>query len=153
MEDYTDALFAGEPSSSRGNVYGDSKKIILPNSGITMRVSTLYRQLSDPRDERLWIPVSIPASLSFEDYAAGKDPAINRRKDKECKLSGTPLIVSDEIVKQAGTRAPRKSKTLSAPYCSGKNPVRKSEAVSETTTSRGAVKRRVTSMRNTSKIF
>ena len=76
MEEYTDAVFAGEPSSSRGIHYGDSKKIVMPNSGVVMRVSSLYWQLTDPRDTRPWIPVSIPASLSFEDYVQGRDPVL-----------------------------------------------------------------------------
>ena len=76
LENYTDAVFAGEPSASRGNVYGDSKKIVLPNSHLTVRVSSLYWQQSDPRDTRPYIDVSLPAPLTFGDYAAGRDPAL-----------------------------------------------------------------------------
>lgn len=31
LENWSDAIFVGEPSASRGNVYGDSRKIVLPN--------------------------------------------------------------------------------------------------------------------------
>lgn len=76
LENISDAVFVGEPSASRGNVYGDSKKIVLPNSGLTVRVSSLYWQQSDPRDTRPWIDVTVPAPLNFADYAAGRDPAL-----------------------------------------------------------------------------
>jgi hypothetical protein len=76
LENYSDAVFVGEPSASRGNIYGDSKKILLPNSHLTVRVSSLYWQQSDPRDLRPYIEVSVPAALTFGDYAAGRDPAL-----------------------------------------------------------------------------
>jgi len=76
LENYADVTFVGEPSASRGNVYGDSKKIVLPNSHLTVRVSSLYWQQSDPRDDRPFIPVSVAAPLRFSDYAAGRDPAL-----------------------------------------------------------------------------
>lgn len=76
LENWSDAVFVGEPSASRGNVYGDSKKIVLPNSRLTVRVSSLYWQESDPRDTRPYIDVGVPAALTFEAYAAGRDPAL-----------------------------------------------------------------------------
>ena len=38
LERYTDAVFVGEPSGGKVNSYGDSRKIVLPHSGITVRV-------------------------------------------------------------------------------------------------------------------
>jgi len=76
LENWSDAVFVGEPSASRGNAYSDSKKIALPNSRLTVRVSSLYWQQSDPRDTRPYIDVGVPAALTFEDYAAGRDPAL-----------------------------------------------------------------------------
>ena len=76
LENIADVVFVGEPSASRGNAYGDSKKIVLPNSRLTVRVSSLYWQQSDPRDDREFIPVSVAAPLRFADYAAGRDPAL-----------------------------------------------------------------------------
>ena len=76
LEDWADPIFVGEPSSSRGTHYGDSYRIMLPNSHVTFRVSSLYWQLSDPRDDRPWIPMAISAPLTFADYVAGRDPAL-----------------------------------------------------------------------------
>lgn len=75
MEDYTNVLFVGEPSGGKVNSYGDSKKIILPHSGITVRVSSLWWQ-RDERDKRQWIEPRIAGELTSEDYRNNVDPAL-----------------------------------------------------------------------------
>ena len=52
LEQNTNAIFLGEPTGGSPNGYGDSRKVVLPDSGLTVRVSTLYWQKSDPRDKR-----------------------------------------------------------------------------------------------------
>lgn len=42
LERYTDTIFVGEPSGLKGNIYGDSRRIYMPNSGITVRTSIYY---------------------------------------------------------------------------------------------------------------
>jgi tetratricopeptide (TPR) repeat protein len=76
LEKYTNTIFIGEPSGSRGNVYGDSRKITLPNSGITVRVSVYYWQDWDPWDTRQWTAPHLTAELSSEDYRTNTDPAL-----------------------------------------------------------------------------
>ena len=76
MQKYTTAIFAGEPTASRGNAYGDSYRIVMPNSGVTVRVSTLWWQYLDPRDDRAMIEPTIRTDLSFLDYMLGRDPAL-----------------------------------------------------------------------------
>jgi len=78
LEEWSHARFAGEPSASRGNHYGDSRKITLPNSKVTVRVSTLYWQFWDPRDRREWIEPDLPAGLDFASYRGGSDPVLER---------------------------------------------------------------------------
>jgi hypothetical protein len=73
---YTTAIFVGEPTASHGNAYGDSYRIVMPNSGVTVRVSTLWHQYLDSRDKRLMIDPAIKAPLTFADYVAGRDPAL-----------------------------------------------------------------------------
>lgn len=75
LEKYTNVLFVGEPSGGKVNCYGDSRKIVLPNSGITVRVSTLWWQ-GDERDDRPWTSPSIPAELTFDEYRSNIDPAL-----------------------------------------------------------------------------
>ena len=75
LEKYTNAIFVGEPTGGKVNSYGDSRKITLPNSGITVRVSTLWWQ-EDGRDERQSTAPNIPAELTSTDYRNNTDPAL-----------------------------------------------------------------------------
>ena len=77
LEHYTNILFVGEPSGSKGNAYGDSRKIILPNSGITVRASVYYWQDWHPLDTRDATVPDIPAPLTFEAYRTKADPALD----------------------------------------------------------------------------
>jgi tetratricopeptide (TPR) repeat protein len=75
LEEYTNAIFVGEPSGGKPNSYGDSRKIVLPHSGITVRVSTLWWQ-EDPRDNRQWKAPDVAAELTSADYRDNADPAL-----------------------------------------------------------------------------
>jgi hypothetical protein len=75
LERHTNTLFAGEATGSSGNHYGDSRKTQLPNSGLTMRVSTRYHQ-NDFTDNRPYIPPHLPAEITMDDYINGRDPAM-----------------------------------------------------------------------------
>ena len=76
LQKYTNATFVGEPTASKGNAFGDSYRIVLPNSKVTFRVSTLWWQYLDPRDKRDMIEPAIKSALSFQDYANGRDPVL-----------------------------------------------------------------------------
>jgi tetratricopeptide (TPR) repeat protein len=75
LEDYTEAIFVGEPTGGKRNSYGDSRRITLPDSGITVRVSTLWWQ-EDERDRRQWKAPELAADLTFQDYRKNTDPAL-----------------------------------------------------------------------------
>lgn len=77
LEKYTSVTFVGEPSGSRGNAYGDSRRITLPNSGLTVRVSIYYWQFWHPTDARTATMPAISAPLTFADYVANRDPALD----------------------------------------------------------------------------
>jgi hypothetical protein len=76
LEDQMPVVFVGTPTGSSPNHYGDSRKIRLPHSGITIRVSTLYWQYSDPRDGRDAIHPHIPANFTVDDYRSSHDPQL-----------------------------------------------------------------------------
>jgi hypothetical protein len=76
IEKYTEAIFVGEPTAGHPNHYGDNRPFTLPNSGLTVRASTLWWQDLDPRDAREWTAPEIAAALSFNDYKTGRDPAL-----------------------------------------------------------------------------
>ncbi|HEX5708208.1 MAG TPA: S41 family peptidase [Pyrinomonadaceae bacterium] len=76
MEKYTNAIFVGEPTGASPNHYGDAARITLPNSGLTVRASTVWWQDADPRDTREWTAPHVAAELTSEDFRAGRDPAL-----------------------------------------------------------------------------
>jgi hypothetical protein len=76
LEEYTDAVFVGEPTAGKPNSYGDSRRITLPNSGITVRASIFYWQRTHPLDSRSWKGPDVAAELTSRDYRANVDPAM-----------------------------------------------------------------------------
>ncbi|HEX7153858.1 MAG TPA: hypothetical protein VF618_20380 [Thermoanaerobaculia bacterium] len=76
LEQQTNAIFAGEPLGARPNSYGDSRKTLLPSSGLTLRISTLYWQKSDPRDKRDAVAPHLAVPLLAKDR--GRDAAFEK---------------------------------------------------------------------------
>ena len=76
VEQRTKVLIVGEPGGSRPNSYGDAKSHLLPNSNITVRLSTIYWQDSTPDDARLMILPDIEAPPTFAHYTEKRDPAL-----------------------------------------------------------------------------
>ncbi len=93
LEKNTEAIFAGEPTGSRPNQYGDATNIELPHSKIRVRISTRYWEDGGPADHRPWISPSIPVELTSSDYAENRDPVSTRssgrfaRESPETRLS------------------------------------------------------------------
>jgi hypothetical protein len=74
LDRLTDAIFIGEPASSRPISYGDAYQSKLPNSGIAVRTSIRYWQSG--QDKRPHIPIDIATPFTFADYVSGRDPAL-----------------------------------------------------------------------------
>jgi len=74
LDRLTSAIFIGEPASSRPTGYGDAFRAAMPNSGVNIRTSIKYWQSG--QDMRDSTSVDIAAPLTFADYAAGRDPAL-----------------------------------------------------------------------------
>ena len=94
LERHTQTLFVGAPTGASPNGYGDSRKVRLPNTGLTLRISTLYWQYSDPRDFRPWIAPDIGIEASSEDDRAGRDPALEFIAALRPSLDGANLAGS-----------------------------------------------------------
>ena len=71
----TDAVFLGEPASSKPNSYGDSYKTAMPGSGISIRTSIQWNQLKGQSQEP-WTAIDAAIPYNFADYAAGRDPVL-----------------------------------------------------------------------------
>jgi len=72
----THAIFVGEPTGERPNMYGDAYPFVLPNSHIQVDISSLYWQDMGPRDERQWTGPDLAAELTSDNYAHNVDPAL-----------------------------------------------------------------------------
>jgi len=78
LEYLTPALFVGEPGGARPSGYGDAKKFQLPNSGLTVRASSVAWRDWSVDESRPWIAPDLPAAPSSADDRAGIDPALAR---------------------------------------------------------------------------
>jgi hypothetical protein len=99
LEKWTPAIFAGEMTGGDPNSYGDSRRTVLPRSGITVRLSTLYWQDSDPRDRRRGITPHLPVALTFDDWKNGRDPVL------EAALADHAPAAASAVRHWAGTAA------------------------------------------------
>lgn len=76
LEAWTPAVFVGEMTGGDPNAPGDSRRTVLPNSGITVRLSSLLWQSTDPRDHRHGITPHLPITTTYADWHAGVDPVL-----------------------------------------------------------------------------
>ena len=67
----------GEPPGSALNNYGDPAQHDYAAPAARLYVSTRRYVLSDSRDLSAHIAIDVPTPMSFADYAAGRDPAID----------------------------------------------------------------------------
>lgn len=75
LELYTHVTFVGEPIGGTPNHYGDSRRSQLPNSGLTLRTSTVYWREWTAFEDRPFF-LNLPVGLSSKDYLAGRDPVL-----------------------------------------------------------------------------
>lgn len=76
MERWTPAVIVGEPTGAAPSGYGDSKRIVLPESGLTLRVSSLYWQDTGPLDKRDATRPHVTAPRTVADLQSARDPAL-----------------------------------------------------------------------------
>lgn len=76
MERWTPTVIVGEPTGAAPSGYGDSKRIVLPESGLTLRVSSLYWQDTGPLDKRDATTPHVLAPRTVGDLQKGRDPAL-----------------------------------------------------------------------------
>lgn len=76
VEQKSNAILVGEPTGGSPNQYGDAKGITLPNSGIRLRISTLYWNKAGNDDLRLDHQPSLLTPVNSSDYFSRKDSAI-----------------------------------------------------------------------------
>ncbi|MEI8281113.1 MAG: S41 family peptidase [Armatimonadota bacterium] len=76
VERQTDAIFVGEPTGSSPNFIGEAVPITLPYSKAMGVISDLYWQRGQSFDFRKWISPEIHALNTYDEYASGRDVAV-----------------------------------------------------------------------------
>ncbi len=84
LEQYANVIFVGEGPGSSPSSYGDPKKIQLTNSGLTLRISTLYWHSWLGGEFRENTSVHLDVPYTSQDYFSAQDPVL------EQALSYTP---------------------------------------------------------------
>lgn len=92
LENWTNAIYVGEPTAQNVNMFGDNRKIQLPNSGITVRASYLWWQDMDPRDTRQSTVPEVVVSLTSDDYRNNRDPVMDAIRDYAPRPSLSDLL-------------------------------------------------------------
>jgi hypothetical protein len=102
LEIYTEAIFAGEPTSENVNFYGDTRTEVLPNSLLNVNLSWLWWQNLDPRDKRKWTAPQLAADMSFADYQNGRDPVmemiLNYKETEPIESKLTDLVKAGKTI-------------------------------------------------------
>lgn len=76
IDNYTNALFIGEPTSENVNFYGDTREVELPNSKMPVFLSFAWWQDKAQWENADWLAPDIAAEMSFDDYRSNRDPAL-----------------------------------------------------------------------------
>jgi hypothetical protein len=76
LEHWTETIFVGEPTGNTPSQYGDARRYPLPRSGLTVRLSSVYWRDWSVRENRPWVAPDMRVDVSWADYAAGRDPAL-----------------------------------------------------------------------------
>jgi tetratricopeptide (TPR) repeat protein len=77
LERHSKVTFVGEPTAGNPNHFGDPARMLLPNSGLAVFVSTLWWQDMDPRDTRRCTAPAIAVELTSNDYRNNVDPVMD----------------------------------------------------------------------------
>ena len=76
LEAWTRATLVGEPTGQQTSQYGDHRPLGLPNSHLTVQISTIFHQAPDAFDRRSFVPPAIYTPLTSTAYRLGQDPAL-----------------------------------------------------------------------------
>jgi tetratricopeptide (TPR) repeat protein len=76
IDNYTSAVFVGEPTAENINFYGDARPVTMPNSKINAYLSFAWWQDKPQGSNGDWLYPDVSAALSFEDFKTNKDPML-----------------------------------------------------------------------------
>ena len=77
LDNYTNVIFVGEPSSENVNFYGDNQRVELPNSKIPAYLSFAWWQDKPQWENADWMAPHLAIDMSFEQYRTNQDPVLD----------------------------------------------------------------------------
>ncbi|HKK74989.1 MAG TPA: tetratricopeptide repeat protein [Saprospiraceae bacterium] len=78
LDNYTEAIFVGQPTGENINFYGDNRTVVLPNSKLPVRLSFAWWQDKPQWENDQWLAPHISVEMTFEEYASNKDPVLDK---------------------------------------------------------------------------
>ena len=77
LDNYTNAIFVGEPSGENLNFYGDNRLLRLPNSQLEARLSWAWWQDKPQWQNAKWTAPHLAVDMSFAEYSSNQDPVLD----------------------------------------------------------------------------
>lgn len=98
LEIWTNTIFCGEPTGATPSHFGDARKYKLPNSGLTLRLSSIYWRDWSVDEGRRWISPEIKYAMDSTAFFSGEDPLLDMviAFDPPEDLAGRLLWLFDE---------------------------------------------------------
>ncbi len=90
LDNYTNAVFLGEPTAENINFYGDTRPVTMPNSKLTAYLSWAWWQNKAPWENADWLAPDMLVKPTFEEYANNEDPVL----EAALNFDSTNFIVS-----------------------------------------------------------
>jgi tetratricopeptide (TPR) repeat protein len=76
LDNYTNAIFVGEPTAENINFHGDNNRVVLPNSDLPVYLSFAWWQDKPQWEDGPWLAPHLAVDMSFEEYKSNKDPVL-----------------------------------------------------------------------------
>ncbi len=77
LDNYTNAIFIGEPTAENVNFYGDNNRLMLPHSEIPVYLSFAWWQDKPQWEGGPWTAPHIAVDMTFDDYRHNRDPVLD----------------------------------------------------------------------------
>ncbi|NHF59948.1 tetratricopeptide repeat protein [Flavobacteriaceae bacterium TP-CH-4] len=77
LDNYTEAIFVGEPTGENINFYGDNRRVVLPNSKLPVYLSFAWWQDKPQWENADYTSPHLPVVPTFAEYSGNKDPALD----------------------------------------------------------------------------
>ena len=81
LDNYTNTVFFGEPTSENINFYGDNNELILPNTKTPVYLSFAWWQDKPQWENGEWLAPHVAVEMSFEEYQTNQDPVLKTALD------------------------------------------------------------------------